>query len=138
MKAIEAISKIEQCAKKMQQIRVVEMKVGQVARHGDIYIERISTIQGKGAAVTSRQLAPGNTKGSRHIVDESASVSLWQSSPDLNGRAGFQVGPAIEAKGDFSITHPEHAWIKIVVGKAAQFFQVWFQADYARKERARD
>lgn len=137
--AVAAVERIKQSARSMPAVRVVEnMKIGQVVRQGDIYIERIAAIEGKGHAVKSRQLAPGTTKGSRHIVAESKAVTIWESKPTLGGKAAFQVGPAIEAKGDVTITHPEHAWIKIAVGKVAQLFQVYFQADYARKERARD
>lgn len=138
-KTIDAIQKIKAQARHMPEVRVITgMKVGEVVRQGDIYIERVAKIEGKGKAVASRQLAPGTSKGSRHIVDESPAVTLWESKPTLNGKAAFQVGAAIEAKGDFSITHPEHAFIRFVVGPVAQFFQVWFQADYARKERAQD
>lgn len=134
-----AIKKIQEAAKHLPEVRVItNMKIGEVVRQGDIYIERVSTISAKGKSVKSRQLAPGTTKGSRHIVDESPSVTLWESKPSLDNKASFQVGPAIEARGDFSITHPEHAWIKFVVGKVSQCFQVWFQADFARKERAQD
>ena len=134
-----ALKRIQESARHMPEVRVIsDMKIGEVARQGDIYIERISSIRGKGASVKSRQLAPGTTKGSRHIVDESPAVTLWASSPSLDNKAAFQVGPAIEAKGDFSITHPEHAWLKFAVGNGVHYFQVWFQADYARKERARD
>jgi hypothetical protein len=134
-----AIKQIQEAAKHLPAVRVItNMKIGEVVRQGDIYIERIPAITAKGKPVKSRQLAPGTTKGSRHIVDESPSVTLWESKPRLEGKAAFQIGPAIEAKCDFSITHPEHAWIKFVVGKATQFFQVWFQADFVRKERARD
>ena len=134
-----AIKRIQESARHLPEVRVIKsMKVGEVVRQGDIYIERVSALEGKGKAVKSRQLAPGTTKGSRHIVDESPSVTLWESKPSLEGKAAFQIGPAIEAKGDFSITHPEHAWIKFVVGKVAQSFQVWFQADFVRKERAQD
>jgi len=134
-----AIRQIQEAAKHLPEVRVITaMKIGEVVRQGDIYIERVPDIASKGKAVKSRQLAPGTTKGSRHIVDESPSVTLWESKPRLDNKAAFQVGPAIEAKGDFSITHPEHAWIKFVVGKKTRFFQVWFQADFARKERAQD
>lgn len=137
--AVETLETIKKSAKTMQQVRVVEgMKIGEVARQGDIYVERVAAIEGKGTAVKSRQLAPGTTKGSRHIVEDSPNVTLWESRPSLNGRASFQIGPAIEAKGDFSVTHPEHAFIKFIIGKATQFFQVWFQADFNRKERAKD
>jgi hypothetical protein len=134
-----AIKQIQEAAKHLSEVRIITaMKIGEVVRQGDIYVERISSIATKVNPVKSRQLAPGTTKGSRHIVDESPSVTLWESKPCLEGKAAFQIGPAIEAKCDFSITHPEHAWIKFVVGKAPQFFQVWFQADFARKERAQD
>ena len=136
---LETIQKIQAAARHLPEVRVIEgMQVGQVVRQGDIYVERVAAIEGKGKAVLSRQLAPGTSKGSRHIVDESPSVTLWESKPTLDGKAAFQVGAAIEAKGDFSITHPEHAFIKFVVGKVTQFFQVYFQADFARKERAQD
>lgn len=134
-----AIRQIQDAAKHLPEVRIItDMKIGEVVRQGDIYIERVSAIASKGAEVKSRQLAPGTTKGSRHIVDESPSVTLWESKPSIDNKAAFQVGPAIEAKCNFSVTHPEHAWIKFVVGNVAQFFQVWFQADFARKERAKD
>ena len=137
-KTIEAINRIKASARSMPEVRVVSLKIGEVARQGDIYIERVQAIEGKGAPAKTRQLAPGTSKGSRHIVAESEAVTIWESKPDLGGKAAFQVGPAIECKGDLTVTHPEHAWIKIAVGKVTQFFQVIFQADYARKERARD
>ncbi len=134
-----AIQRIKQSARSMPEVRVISgMKIGEVVRQGDIYIERVAKIKGKGKSVKSRQLAPGTSKGSRHIVDESPGVTLWESKPTLGNKAAFQVGAAIEAKAGFSITHPEHAWIKFVVGKGTKFFQVYFQADFARKERARD
>lgn len=141
MKTIESINKIKASARSMPQVRVISgMKIGEVARQGDIYIERVASVEGKGKLVTSRQLAPGTSKGSRHIVSESEAVTLWESRPDLDGKAKFQVGPAIECKSgaDLTVTHPEHSFLKIVGGKSSQFFQVWFQADFARKERARD
>lgn len=136
---LETIRKIQASARHLPEPRViVGMKVGEVVRQGDIYIERIEAIEGKGAAVVSRQLAPGATKGSRHIVAESAGVTLWKSKPTLGNKSAFQVGPAIECKGDLTVTHPEHAWLKIAGGKVVQFFQVWFQADWSRKARVQD
>lgn len=135
----ETISRIRESAKHMPEVRVVAgMKVGEVVRQGDIYIERVPSIRGQGKAVESRQLAPGTSKGSRHILAESAAVKLFEAQPELESRAGFQVGPAIEALGDVTVTHPEHAWIKIVGDKMKRCYQVWFQADFARKERAQD
>lgn len=135
-----AIERIKQSARSMQEVRVVSLKIGEVARQGDIYLERVKSIEVIGKPIESRQLAPGTTKGSRHIVAESDGVTIWKSDPTLNGKAAFQVGPAIECRAgsDLIVTHPEHAWIKISADNVMQFFQVFFQADYARKERARD
>ncbi len=134
---IETIQKIQASARSMPEVRVIsQMEIGQVVRQGDIYIERVAAIEGKGKAVKSRQLAPGTTKGSRHIVAESEAVTLWESKPSLKGKAAFQIGAAIQAKGPVTITHPEHAWIKLDCGNAD--YQVFFQADYARKARAED
>ena len=138
METLQVIEKIKRSAKAMPKVRVIqEMKIGQVVRQGDIYIERVKEIEGKGNAITSRQLAPGTTKGSRHIVGDSPAVTIWKSKPSLNGKAAFQIGPAIEAVGDLSITHPEHAFIKFLV-KSKQCFQVWFQSDWARQARTKD
>lgn len=138
-KTLDTIQKIQRSARHMPEVRVIpEMKIGQVVRQGDIYIERVAALEGKGKAVQSRQLAPGTSKGSRHIVSESESVTLWETKPTLNGKAAFQVGAGIEAEGDVTVTHPEHAWIKILGDKVKRFYQVFFQADYARKERAKD
>ena len=136
---LSTIRSIRESAKHIPAVRVIEgMKVGEVVRQGDIYIERVKAIKGQGKELKSRQLAPGTSKGSRHILGESEGIRVYISNPDLGARARFQVGPAIEALGDVTVTHPEHAWIKIVGGKLKRFFQVWFQADYARKERAKD
>lgn len=132
---VEVIEKIKSNAKPMQQIRETpNIQVGQVVRQGDIYIERIAAIEGKGKAIASRQLTPGNSKGSRHVVNEAPGVTIWESAPTLNGKFQFQVGPAIEAKDAFTVSHPEHAFCKLPAGT----YQVYFQADAHRMERARD
>jgi hypothetical protein len=138
-KTLETIEKIQRSARHMPEVRVITgMKIGQVVRQGDIYIERVAALEGKGKAVQSRQIAPGTSKGSRHIVIESEAVILWETKPSLDGKAAFQIGAGIEAEGDVTVTHPEHAWIKIIGDKVKRFYQVWFQADFARKERAQD
>lgn len=131
----EVVEKVQRSAKKMQEMRECpEMKVGQFARQGDIYIERISSISKEGKEVKSHQLAPGTSKGSRHVVQAEQGVKIFQSAPNLGARALFQVGPAIEAACDFVISHPEHAWMKMKKG----LYQIWYQLDFHRKERVKD
>ncbi len=134
---LDAIRKVQENAKHMPALRVADLKIGEVARQGDIYIERVAAIEGRGEVLKSRQLAPGTSKGSRHIVDESPEVLVVQSSPRTRNHQAFQVGPAIESTGPVCIMHPEHAWIRLL-GVGKRFYQVFFQADWARKERARD
>lgn len=132
--AIEAIREVQDSAKVMPQIRVVsEMKIGQVARQGDIYVERVKAAS-KGREIASRQLAPGETKGSRHIVADSSEVRIYESAAPLGRRRDYQRGPAIEARGDLCIQHPEHAWIRLPAGD----YQVWYQNDWVREQRVRD
>lgn len=131
----EVVDKVQKSAKKMQEMRICpEMKIGEFARQGDIYIERISTISKKGREIKSHQLAPGTSKGSRHIVQAEQSVKIFTSTPNLGTRAPFQAGPAIEAACDFVISHPEHAWMKMKKG----LYQIWYQLDFHRKERVKD
>jgi hypothetical protein len=136
MQTIESVIEgIQKSAKTLQEVRVIqEMKIGQVVRQGDIYLERIKSIQGKGKEVKSRQLAPGTSKGSRHIVQEGEKIKIFQSAPELKNKFQFQVGPAIESEKEFSVTHPEHATIKMPAG----CFQVYFQADILRQQRVKD
>ncbi len=54
---LETIQKIQASARHLPEVRVIEaMKIGQVVRQGDIYIERVAAIEGKGKAVLSRHL----------------------------------------------------------------------------------
>lgn len=137
--ALEAINKIQASADARAalgtQVRTLNMKIEEVVRHGDLYIERVQMLEGRGELIASRQLAPGTTKGSRHIVASDASI--FKTNPTLNGKARFQVGCGIEVVDELLIQHPEHDWIHIKCDEPS-CFQVYFQADFARKERALD
>jgi hypothetical protein len=113
-------------------VEINNINVDQHVRQGDIYIRRIKLITGK-IEVKTRQLAPGETKGSRHIVADSPHVKLFEGYSG-SGIVDFMKGPQIEAKESFTITHPEHAHIKLPSGS----YQVTYQMDYLLQERVRD
>ncbi len=74
----EKLGTAEQCLaairgnmRKMQQIRdMTQMKVGDVFRQGDIYIEKVAKANVGEEILESRQLVDGHTKGSRHCITE--------------------------------------------------------------------
>lgn len=126
----EIETKAQSSLKKMEVI--CSIKINEHVRQGDIYVRRIKNITGS-VKIQSRQLAPGNTKGSRHIVADSISVNLFDGYSG-NNIPDFMKGPQIEAKEKFVITHPEHAHIELPPGN----YQVTYQMDFKRKERVVD
>lgn len=126
--AIEAMKAIETAAATHgPELRMVRtMKVGQVVRQGDIYIERVAKIPQDATPRADRQLAPGSTQGSRHVVEGDATLYDRLKASPLHG-------PLIDAPERFVVTHPEHAHVSLPSGKYA----VTFQRDYAQEEAAR-
>lgn len=92
------------------------MEPGDVFRQGDIYLIAMDgPLSGK--PIDNRQLAPGNTQGSRHVVEggceiiepdgSTALFALHRLIPATRDHEQF-IGPAIHATGPITITHPEH------------------------------
>lgn len=109
-----------------------------VLRQGDLYVTALDEpLAGK--PYGSRQLAPGTTLGSRHVVegdcdvlavDEGeATMLLNRLVPATKGHRQF-VGPMIAARGEVTITHPEHGWRTLPPGN----YLVTYQRSYARDE----
>ncbi len=105
---------------------------GEVAHQGDVYIVRVQKHQDvyevhqdlwpqskkRGPFTVNRQLVPGNTKGSRHVVegDKVKVYAVPEGSSPLEG-------PTIEAEGEWTLTHPEHAHHKFGAGTYVAIFQ---------------
>ena len=133
LQAIEIHEEIKKKATitKKKKIVVESIKINQYIRQGDVYIRRIEKITGI-KKISNRQLAPGLTKGSRHMVDDS--VDLFDGFIPLNESPNFTFGPQIKAKKSFKITHPEHADFTLPAGN----YQVSYQCDWIRQEKVRD
>lgn len=84
--------------------RIGAPSCGDVVRQGDIYLVCLDKMP-KGKATTERQLAPGNTQGSRHIVQGDVEMVKDVS---FKSMGAVLVGPAFKCKGDVEVTHPEH------------------------------
>lgn len=94
-----------------------DFPVGSVACQGDLYFVRIGSFPKSAKPRANRQLAEGNTQGSRHIVSigavydcDSGEVSKIVNSLlkklDLQARYVGPVFGTIDDKAD--VTHPEH------------------------------
>lgn len=137
---------------------IAEMKPGETLftspwiRQGDIYVVAIKAVL-KGWPVTkNRQLAPGLSLGSRHVVEGNVDV-FAPPTPDtraqqqeVGGRVqtaivtrrfwGFSIllGPQLVAADRFTITHPRHAHFSLPAG----VYQVAYQTDPNTQVRVKD
>lgn len=93
--------------------RVVKtMKEGQVIRQGDVYIKKVSSIPSDYNIPTlEMQIAKGDTKGARHIIEETENLRIFKKIS-----ASPLEGPAITSKENICITHPEHTDFIIPAG----------------------
>jgi hypothetical protein len=92
------------------------MSPGDVVRQGDIYITCLDAEPWGGVPAGTRQLAPGTTRGARHVAEGDCDVLLVFEFEGLIAlhrvvpKANFHqmIGPVIRARGPVTITHPEH------------------------------
>ena len=127
----EMIEKIEKQAETHSNedrfVRTVQM--GQIIRQGDIYVERVKDNISKGKETQELQLAPGTSKGSRHIlVKDPGNLKVYE-----NPTNDPLDGPIIQAKKRFALNHPEHPNFSIPSGT----YKITYQRDFAMEERAR-
>jgi len=135
-KAVEKLGESVASSKKMIQVRDCSgLGIGQVARQGDVYIQRVKSLK-KIRKIENRQLAPGITAGSRHVVCDDPAVRVYQTDPTISDRqSSIQVGPGVESPVEWSVTHPKHGWhTKLPAG----CYQIWYQIDRKTMERVRD
>lgn len=83
----------------------ISASVGDAARQGDIYITLLASVPAGAVRIDkpSRQLAPGNTQGSRHCLSSLSGVSVYR----LKDATPYD-GPVLDVSKPVTITHPEH------------------------------
>lgn len=107
---------------------VASMSPGECARQGDVYLTMLDRLPAQlGKKTEQRQLAPGTTQGSRHIVAASCGATIYEPAAG----ASALLGPVIDSPGRLLVEHPEHGHLDLPRG----VYQATFQRDYA-KERA--
>jgi hypothetical protein len=119
------------------------MSPGDVVRQGDLYLTCLDREPPGGMPVGTRQLAPGTTRGARHVVegdcdllrvpDQKAIAALRRVIPGA-GEHQF-VGPVIRARGPVTITHPEHG-DRTLPGEAC--YLVTYQRSWSAEGDARE
>lgn len=108
---------------------LTELSIHQMVRQGDIYIQRVADTYGRGERTEDRQLAPGNTKGSRHVVEG----AVVYRPTEEQGRDPMH-GPVVVADAPWRVTHPEHCDYELPAGT----YRVGYQMDPRTRERVMD
>lgn len=115
--AKQAHEKVKKSAPVNPEIRFAkEVRVGQWGHQGDIAVQMVDRIRG-GKETKDLQLAPGTTKGSRHILSDFVGRII------IPNRKGELEGPEFEADERFNVTHPEHAHYSLPAGKYRVIYQ---------------
>lgn len=105
----------------MAEVRWVRTcRPGDEIRQGDVYLYPIAPEPDHGPELETRQLAPGRTRGSRHIVDGTGRLLERVSEDALDG-------PFLHAAKRVTITHPEHAHVSLPAG----WYEVRYQRDFS-------
>lgn len=116
----------QQASPRLRKVAVIQP--GEAIRQGDIYVVRIAKAPKQvGMLTANRQLAPGQTRGSRHVVEGELKV---YEAPE---RGSPLEGPVVVATKAFRVTHPEHAHFELPAGT----YRVLYQRDFSREELER-
>lgn len=106
--AVQSLTRVRQSAS--QKMRPEPRQVGALAdydftRQGDVYIYRLpkAPLDATRVKNPAAQVAPGETQGSRHCIDDVSKVQVYR----LQNPNALQ-GPIIDAPLGFTLEHPEH------------------------------
>lgn len=108
--------------------KVGSPSLGDVVRQGDIYLVCIDCLPSKGKDSDNRQLAPGNTQGSRHILSGDVKIVSGHKTEYHEALSG----PAFQCVGDVTVTHPEHTHVVLPKDTC---WQVVYQVAYDEEIR---
>lgn len=147
IKPIDAIKIMRQSVESMHAAkteRIGSPSCGDVVRQGDLYLVCIESMP-VGKATDNRQLAPGNTQGSRHILSGDVTIvtsvdyqSLKRVAPESFAKRDLEsvlVGPAFSCNSDVEVTHPEHGHKVLPEGTVWQVIYQQALADVVRRAK---
>ena len=103
---IQAVDNVVESAKTAKKAtRVWDTNIlAPVARQGDVYLRRLpleAEFAREMKLAETRQIAPGDTPGSRHVLNEGPQIFNFTD-------AGPLEGPVIRAPEGFYLSHPTH------------------------------
>lgn len=145
-KAFAQVQKSAEAIRNDQTQAVGTVSPGDVIRQGDLYLVALGVNNATGdlTPTSDRQLAPGTSQGSRHVIQGAAKV-YRAANPDLvaglvnrlvKGAAVEPdlVGPVVQTVGPCTVTHPEHGDFDLPAGEtfAVVYQRAW--ADQVRRQ----
>ncbi len=94
--------------------------VGKAFRQGDIYILRIKDVPCDAVPMAKPipQLAPGDTQGSRHVLESIKGLMMY-----TKHNPTPLDGPILKPKSPITVTHPEHSWVTLPPGVYSIHYQ---------------
>lgn len=126
-RCLDELKEMESFSSKSEKIG--SPSLGDVIRQGDVYLTCIDCLP-QGTKSQNRQLAEGDTQGSRHIL--SGDVRIIEGVKSFGSVSSALIGPAFECKGEVEVTHPEHG-NKIL--PAGTCWQTTYQVAFAEEVR---
>tara|TARA_Y100000310_G_scaffold213286_1_gene214204 strand:- start:8310 stop:8723 length:414 start_codon:yes stop_codon:yes gene_type:complete len=133
MNAVEEMKKVKESAEKIKNDEPQRFPEaasnGDAFRQGDIYITKISGVLASKHRLVDQpaaQLAPGTTRGSRHILDSLDGVELY-----IVKDADALTGPLVVTLKERVVTHPEHGDVILPPG----CYAITYQRAYADELR---
>lgn len=111
-----------------------KLEVGKCARQGDVYVHRVPEDHKRGSETLDRQVAVGNTQGSRHIAVGEKINLFWGTTRPAGVDSRAPLGPVVVAETDWELTHPEHPNMTFSAGT----YQVTHQLDAITGQRVED
>ena len=94
---------------------MTEWPVGSWTRQGDITIHRVADDHKRGPMAKSKQLAIGDSRGARHIIQGASKIYQGVQLPPASTDARTPLGPLFVVTASEVIDHPTHANIDIRV-----------------------
>jgi hypothetical protein len=105
--------------------------IGDWGRQGDLYftlIEKPPTALEIDKDFTG-QLAPGNSRGSRHIIPQGKGVTCYHN-PRMKERDNADAGPILYVSEDTYVEHPDHGTVNLGAGC---WIEVTYQVAYDKE-----
>ena len=105
--------------------------IGEWGRQGDLYFRKIAkpSVKLERFEKFDGQLAEGNQRGSRHIVDNPKNVDVYHPTSNEPHKGYFMfVKEAVE------VTHPDHGSVFL---EADQWIEVTYQVNFFNSEKTR-